>query len=591
MDLDFETKRTHPCNELRLADVKKEVLLKGWVDKRRDLGGLVFVDLRDRTGKVQIVFNPVKDAELHEKAQTLRSEFVIAVKGVVEKRLEQNAKLPTGEIEVAVTDLRILNDSKTPPVSISDEGNESEDVRLRYRFLDLRRPAMQRNILFRHKVLQDVRGILSAEGFVEIDTPILMKSTPEGARDFLVPSRINKGRFYALPQSPQTYKQILMVAGYDRYFQVAKCFRDEDLRADRQPEFTQIDCELSFPHQNDIYDLFGKFTAALFKSALNADIGPIPRLSYQEAMERYGSDKPDLRVDMRMHDLTPLVKESGFKIFDAVLEKGGAIKGICAKGCNDFSRKTTDELTEYVKGFGANGLVVLKATTNGCDGSAAKFFSPEIIATLLQKLHADVGDMIFIVASDRSTVNTSLGNLRLEIARRKNWLNPMDFKPLWVVDFPMFEFSKTDNRWAPCHHPFTAPLDEDVSLLYGPEYHLARAKAYDLVINGNEIGGGSIRIHQAGLQSKVFELLGISEKEAQSKFGFLLEAFKYGAPPHGGIAFGLDRLLMIMLGLSSIRDVIPFPKTTTGSSLMDDCPSEVAPDQLAELGIRLSHES
>lgn len=585
MDTDFDLRRTHPCGALTLADAGKDVVLKGWVDKRRDLGGLIFVDLRDRTGRTQVVFNPMKDAAMHEKAEKLRSEFVIAVKGTVEKRLEANAKLRTGEIEVLASDLRILNEAKTPPVSISDEGNESEDVRLRYRFLDLRRPAMQRNLVFRHRIMQDARAILSAEGFTEVETPILMKSTPEGARDFLVPSRINKGKFYALPQSPQTYKQILMVAGFERYFQVARCFRDEDLRADRQLEFTQIDCELSFVAPDEIYDIFGRFTGALFKSTMNLDVGAVPRLTYQEAMERYGSDKPDIRFDMRMHDLSPIFKGCGFKVFDSVLEKGGVIKGLAAKGCGDFSRKMTDELTEFVKQHGAQGLVFLKVMAEGCEGSAAKFFNKELTNSMLQKLHAEPGDMVFMVAAERPVANTALGQLRLEIGRRKNLMDPKDFKLLWVTNFPLFEFSKTDNRWAPCHHPFTAPLDEDVGLLYGPEYYLARAKAYDLVLNGNEIGGGSIRIHNAGLQSKVFELLGISEKEAEKKFGFLLEAFKYGAPPHGGIAFGLDRMVMIMLGLSSIREVIAFPKTTTGSSPMDECPSEVPQDQLDELGI------
>ena len=587
MDTDYDLKRTQTCGELNISHVKKEVILKGWVDRRRDLGNLIFIDIRDRQGKTQVVFNPSENGEAHKKAEKLRSEYVVAVRGVVEQRLEANKKIATGEIEVHATDLRILNEAETPPISISDDGGESEDVRLRYRYLDLRRPFMQRNLIFRHRVTQETRKLLTAEGFLEIETPILMKSTPEGARDFLVPSRMNKGKFYALPQSPQTYKQILMVGGYERYFQVARCFRDEDLRADRQLEFTQIDCELSFVNQNDVCEVFGKFLSDLFGNCMGIDVGVIPKMTYEEAMESYGCDKPDLRFGMAVKDMTDIFGSTKFKIFESVIKSGGAIKGILGTGCGDFSRKITDELTEFVGKYGAKGLVWLKVTENSLEGPSAKFFEPETLDEIKEDLEARAGDMVFMVAADSKIASVSLGQLRLEIAKRKNLLKRNEFKFTWVTDFPMFEFSETEQRWSSTHHPFTAPLDEDISLMYSPEYFRSRAKAYDMVLNGTEIGGGSIRIHQTGLQAKVFELLGIKPDEAQRKFGFLLEAFKYGAPPHGGIAFGLDRMVMIMLGLDSIRDVIPFPKTTTGSSLMDDCPSLVAKEQLDELGIEI----
>jgi aspartyl-tRNA synthetase len=587
VDVDYDLKRTHTCGELTLKNLDNEVILKGWVDRRRDLGGLIFVDLRDREGKTQVVFNPAQDSELHKKAEKIRNEYVLAVKGVVAKRLETNKKLATGEIEINAKDLRILNVANTPPLMINEEGAETEDVRLKYRFLDLRRPFMQQIIIFRHRVLQEIRYLLSAAGFIEIETPILMKSTPEGARDFLVPSRMNKGKFYALPQSPQTYKQLLMVAGFEKYFQIAKCFRDEDLRADRQPEFTQIDCEMSFITPEDIYETFGRFTKHLFKNVMNVEVDEIPRMTYQEAMERYGTDKPDLRFDMKIHDLTEILKKSGFKVFESVLEKKGVIKGILGSGCGDFTRNEVDQLTHFVVQYNAKGLIFLRGKAGKLEGSFAKFCTPEMQSQLKAEFNAQDNDMIFIIAADAKTVNTALGQLRLEIAQRKNILKKGMFKFVWVTDFPMFEYSETEKQWTPSHHPFTAPLDEDIGLLYGPEYFLARAKAYDFVLNGNEIAGGSIRIYNSGLQSKIFELLKISEEEAQKKFGFLMGAFKYGAPPHGGIAFGLDRMIMLMQGLDSIRDVIPFPKTTTGASLMDDAPSEASNEQLNELGIKL----
>ncbi|OGJ93418.1 MAG: aspartate--tRNA ligase [Candidatus Raymondbacteria bacterium RifOxyC12_full_50_8] len=587
METDSDLKRTQYCGDLRLEHEGKDVVLKGWVDRRRDLGKLIFIDLRDRTGKCQVVFNPEKDAELHKKAEKLRGEFVIAVVGKIVKRVQANATISTGEIEVVVSDLRILNEAETPPIAINEDGGESEEIRLKYRFLDLRRPAMQKNIMFRAAVMQETRQLLSKMGFIEIETPILMKSTPEGARDFLVPSRVNKGKFYALPQSPQTYKQLLMVSGFDKYFQIAKCFRDEDLRADRQPEFTQIDIEMSFPTPQVIYDTFGKFVADLFKHTIGVDVGKIPSMSYYDAMNIYGSDKPDTRFGMEMHTVSLLFAKTEFKVFRSVVESGGAIKAINAPACGDLTRKVVDQLTEVVVASGAKGLVWGKVNDQGLEGPSAKFFAPETISALVQNLNAKPGDMVFMVAADTTVANKALGALRLEIAKRKEMAKKDQFSLLWVTEFPLFEYSETDKRWSPMHHPFTAPLEEDISLLYSPEYYLARARAYDLVLNGNEIGGGSIRIHSAGLQSKVFELLGISEAEAQRKFGFLLNAFKYGAPPHGGLAFGLDRLVMIMLGLDSIRDVIPFPKTTTAQSLMDDCPSTVDAGQLKELGIRL----
>lgn len=591
MDTDYDLKRTHHCGELNLSFVQQEVVLKGWVDRRRDLGQLIFIDLRDRHGKTQIVFNPEISSDIHQKAGQIRNEYVIAVRGLVVKRLEANKKIPTGEIEINATDLRILNEAETPPISINEDGGESEDVRLRYRYLDLRRPFMQRNVIFRHRVMQEARRLLSSNDFIEIETPILMKSTPEGARDFLVPSRMNKGKFYALPQSPQTYKQILMVGGYERYFQIARCFRDEDLRADRQLEFTQIDCELSFVNQNEVCEIFGEFTRELFKNVLGTDVGAIPKMSYSDAMELYGCDKPDLRFGMAVKDMTDIFGSTQFKVFETVIKNGGTIKGILAQGCADFSRKVMDELTEFVGKYGAKGLVWLKVTPNGMEGPSAKFFDQETLDEIKEDLEALPGDLVLMVAAESKIASVSLGQLRLEIAHRKNLLKRNEFKFTWVTDFPMFEFSETEQRWSSTHHPFTAPLDEDVSLMYSPEYYLSRAKAYDLVLNGNEIGGGSIRIHQSGLQAKVFELLGIKPDEAQRKFGFLLEAFKYGAPPHGGIAFGLDRLVMIMLGMDSIRDVIPFPKTTTGSSPMDDSPSTVDQAQLDELGIAIKGSS
>jgi aspartyl-tRNA synthetase len=483
----------------------------------------------------------------------------------------------------------ILNDAETPPLHINDpDASESDELRFKYRFLDLRRPVLQRNIIFRDKVASEARKFLWDAGFTEIETPILMKSTPEGARDFLVPSRVNKGKFYALPQSPQTFKQVLMVAGFDRYFQIARCFRDEDLRADRQPEFTQIDAELSFIDESDIFSIFEAMMIRLFKACLDLDIpAPFPRMTYDQAFHVYGSDKPDLRFGLPIADVTALFGTSGFKVFQSVIESSGSIAAIAGTGCSDFSRKTIDELTALVGRYGAKGLVWLRHTAEGFDGPSRKFFSEAELLALREKTGAKAGDMVFIIAAPEKTCFNALGQLRLEIGRLKNLFDKKEFNFVWICDFPMFEFSEEEGRYMSVHHPFTAPLESDLALLETPEYFRSRARAYDLVLNGFEMGGGSIRIHRRDVQKNVFKLLGITDEDAENKFGFLLKALTYGAPPHGGIAFGLDRIVMLMLGLDSIRDTIPFPKTSAGISLMDGSPDSVSEQQLNELGIRI----
>ncbi len=583
--------RTHACGELRASDEGKEVVLKGWVHNWRDHGGVVFIDLRDRSGVSQLVFNPALHPQLTEEASKLRHEYVIAIRGTVQKRPENmvNPRMKTGEVEVSVSALELINQSQTPPIHINDpEASESEELRFRYRYLDLRRPGLQHNIMFRHKIAMEVRKYMWENGFIEIETPILMKSTPEGARDFLVPSRVNKGKFYALPQSPQTYKQILMVAGFERYFQVARCFRDEDLRADRQPEFTQIDAELSFISEEDIYSIFEGLMKVTFKNCLGLDIQtPFPRMTYKEAFHRYGCDKPDLRFGLPLQDVTQKFSGSEFKVFQSVIASGGHIVALCAKACADFSRKVIDGLTSHVGKYGAKGLVWLRVTEQGLEGPSAKFLSETEIADLKNSLQAQVGDMIFMVADTEKVSFSSMGQLRLEVACMKNLINKGEFNFLWVNEFPLFEFSEEENRYTSVHHPFTAPVPEDVTMLMGDEYYKSRSRAYDLVLNGTEVGGGSIRIHDREIQQRIFDLLGISREEAEEKFGFLLHALSFGAPPHGGIAFGLDRLAMLMLGLESIRDVIPFPKTSAGISLMDNAPDVVSEDQLRELGIKV----
>ncbi|MDR0307644.1 MAG: aspartate--tRNA ligase [Chitinispirillales bacterium] len=585
-------RRTHGCGELCAADIGKEVVICGWVHNWRDHGGVIFIDLRDRSGISQLVFNPAADAKMGEEAAGLRHEYVAAVKGTVAPRPQNmiNPKMKTGEIEIHASNLKLINASETPPFQINDpDAALSEELRLRYRYLDLRRPALQQNIIFRHNVTMQVRKYMWENGFVEIETPVLMKSTPEGARDFLVPSRVNKGKFYALPQSPQTYKQILMVSGFERYFQIARCFRDEDLRADRQPEFTQIDAELSFVDEEDIYGIFEGMMKYVFKNCLDIDIPtPFQRMTYKEALFTYGSDKPDLRFGLPIQDVTENFAESQFKVFRSVIDSGGKIAAVNADSCGDFTRKTIDGLTSLVGRYGAKGLVWFRVTDAGLDGPSVKFLSDVEMSNIRRQVSAKTGDMIFVIADKEKTCFTAMGQLRLEIARLKNLISGKEFNFLWVTEFPLFELSEEQNRYTSVHHPFTAPMKEDLELLAGGQYYKARSRAYDLVINGTEAGGGSIRIHDSNVQRRIFDLLGISREEAREKFGFLLKALSFGAPPHAGLAFGLDRLVMLMLGLDSIRDVIPFPKTTTGLSLMDNAPDFVSAEQLAELGIKIN---
>jgi aspartyl-tRNA synthetase len=584
-------RRTHTCGELTAKNEKTQVVLNGWVHNWRNHGGIIFIDLRDRHGVTQTVFNPSADPVLADRASALRHEYVIGVRGTVAKRpgTMANPNMATGEIEVIAADFFLFNAADTPPLHINDpDASESEELRFKYRYLDLRRPLLQRNILFRHRLAAEVRKHLWDAGFTEIETPILMKSTPEGARDFIVPSRTNRGKFYALPQSPQTFKQILMVAGFERYFQVARCFRDEDLRADRQPEFTQIDAELSFVDESDIFGVFEGMIAAVFKACLGRDVAvPFRRMGYAEALHTWGSDKPDVRFGLPIADVTNVFGATGFKVFRSIIESKGSIAAIAGTGCNDLSRKTIDELTAHVAKFEAKGLVWLRLTDAGFDGPSKKFFTDAELAGLKEKSGAAPGDMVFMIAAPEKTCFTAMGQLRLELARIKGLVPKDQFSFLWVTDFPLFEYSDTEQRYVSVHHPFTSPLESDIPLLETPDYHKARARAYDMVLNGFEIGGGSIRIHTRGVQQKVFELLGISDEEAEAKFGFLLKALSYGAPPHGGIAFGLDRLVMLMLGLDSIRDTIPFPKTSAGISPMDGSPDRVSEQQLRELGIKI----
>jgi len=583
-------KRNFYCGDLREEHEGNDVCLSGWVQTRRDLGGLIFVDLRDRSGIIQVVFNPEYE-EAFKKADEIRSEYVISVRGKVSKRPEENVnpKIPTGYIEIIGQEIEILSKAKTPPFLIEDDAKVDEIVRLKYRYLDLRRPKMKENIIFRSKLNKAIRDFLDENGFIEVETPILTKSTPEGARDYLVPSRLNPGKFYALPQSPQLFKQILMIGGMERYYQIARCFRDEDLRADRQPEFTQLDMEMSFVDVDDVISLNEKLIKYVVERVTDIKVNiPFPRITYNEAMEKYGSDKPDTRFGMEMVDVSDTVINSDFKVFKDAVENGGKVKGInIVNGSNLFSRRQIDELVEKAKEFGAKGLAWINIAEEGIKSPIAKFFSSEQIENLISKFNAKTGDLIVFVADkDPELVMTSLGSLRLYLAKTLNLIEKDKFNFLWVTEFPLLEYSEEERRYVAKHHPFTSPMDEDIYLLESEPWK-ARAKAYDIVLNGTELGGGSIRIHDTDLQEKMFEVLGFSKERAWNNFGFLLKAFEYGTPPHGGIAYGLDRMAMLLLGLDSIRDCIAFPKTQNASCPLTDAPSEVDQKQLKELHIQL----
>ncbi|MDX1700740.1 MAG: aspartate--tRNA ligase [Melioribacteraceae bacterium] len=582
--------RTHTCNELNEDNIGSNVVLNGWVDNRRDLGGVIFIDLRDRYGITQVVFEPTYNKNAHELGKSLRTEYVISIEGKVRKRPEgtENSAISTGAVDVMVDNLIVLNEAVTTPFQIKDDIDVSEELRLKYRYLDLRRSSMQQNLKLRHYFYQLIRKYFDAQNFLEIETPILMKSTPEGARDFLVPSRLHKGSFYALPQSPQTYKQLLMVSGFDRYFQIVKCFRDEDMRADRQPEFTQIDVEMSFVNEEEIFKVAEGLIKELFVNILNVDIvTPFPRLTYHEAMERYGTDKPDTRFGMEMKTLNNVFSKSEFRVFKDTIDNGGIITSILVKKCGDYTRNQLDQLTDYVKSIGAGGLIWMRVKEEGLEAPIAKFLSDKEKNDIIQNLNAKTGDLILIISGEKDKTLTIMGNLRLEMANRLELIDASTMDELlWVTHFPLLEWDDDTQRYYAMHHPFTAPQDEDLNLLdSSPEK--VKAKAYDLVMNGNEIAGGSIRIFNSDVQSKMFNALGISNDEAVSKFGFLLEAFKFGAPPHGGIAFGLDRLIMLFAKENSIRDIMAFPKTTSGLSLMDNSPSKVNDEQLRDLHIKL----
>lgn len=584
-----ELKRTHTCGQLRINDVQSTVILLGWVNSIRDHGGLIFIDLRDRYGITQVVFNPDKGSEFYETARQLRHEYVVAIRGIVSARPAGtlNPNLDTGEIEVYAAALEILNRSETPPFEITDENKVSLELRLKHRYLDLRRPIMQKRLIFRHKICQTIREYLDRLNFVDIETPVLTKSTPEGARDYLVPSRVNPGNFYALPQSPQLFKQILMVAGYDRYFQIVRCFRDEDLRAQRQPEFTQMDMEMSFVDENDIIQVIEGLIATIFEKILGKTIiTPFPRLSYREAMASYGCDAPDLRFGMKIKDITDIAQTSNFKVFLDTIKSGGQVRCINATGCGNFSRKDIDDLTAFVGQFGAKGLAWFKVEENGLSSSITKFFSTETQEKIQWRMDAKKGDLLLFVADKPKVVSQSLAQLRLHLGHKNKLINTNEFNFSWIVDFPLFDYNEDLKRYEALHHPFTAPHPDDLPLMEERPLEV-KARAYDLVLNGVELGGGSIRIHTPEAQKRVFRLLGIDDENAYKKFGFLLDALKYGAPPHGGIALGVDRMVTLLLQLDDIREVIAFPKTQKAACLMTNAPSEVDAQQLKELGIRL----
>ncbi len=583
-------KRTGMCADYTKKDTGKEITLMGWVNSTRNLGGLIFMWLRDRSGMIQLTFDESEGIADYQKAERVRSEFVIAVKGVIAARAEKdvNKNLKTGEIEVRAREIKILSEAQTPPFEIEDDTNVREELRLKYRYLDLRRPIMQKNLMLRNAITASVRSYLNDNGFLEVETPILQKSTPEGARDYLVPSRVHEGKFYALPQSPQIFKQLLMVSGFDRYYQIAKCFRDEDLRADRQPEFTQIDMELSFVEMEDVMNINEGLLKKLFKDALNYDVElPLRRITWQEAMDRYGSDKPDTRFGLELNDLSEIVKDCGFKVFSDAVKNGGSVRAIKAE--KQFPRKEVDALGEFVKTYGAKGLAWMQIKEEGVHSPIAKFLTEDDISAVISAMDAKAGDTLFFVADKNSVVYTALGALRLKLGRELGLIDDSVFDLLWVVEFPQFEYSEEENRYVAMHHPFTMPVDEDIDMLF-TDPGKVRAKAYDIVLNGNEIGGGSIRIHSSELQEKMFKALGFSKEDAWARFGFMMEAFKYGTPPHGGLAYGLDRLAMIMADCKSIRDVIAFPKVQNASCLMSNAPSFVEDKQLTELSIAVTRK-
>lgn len=582
-------RRTHMCSDLNSKNVGENVCVMGWVNRRRDHGGVIFIDLRDRTGILQVVLNPEINKEAHDIADAVRNEFVIAVKGKVERRPEGtiNEKIPTGEIEIIVSEIKMLNNSKTPPFMIEENTNVGEDVRLKYRYLDLRRPNLQKNIIMRHNLTRTMREYLYSKGFLDIETPFLTKSTPEGARDYLVPSRVNPGKFYALPQSPQMFKQLLMISGYDKYFQVVRCFRDEDLRADRQPEFTQLDMEMSFIDKNDLMDLIEGLFVEIFDKIAGVKVQrPFPVMTYTEAMEKYSHDAPDTRFELFTKTINEHVANCGFKVFSDAIKEGGIVKAINAKGAGTFSRKEIDEITDYAISLGAKGLAYIKINDDGLQSPIVKFLGEDLSNKLVKLMDGEVGDIIFFGAGEKSTVNLFMSKVRLDLGRRLGLIDKSKYNFTWVIDFPLLEWDKEEKRYAAVHHPFTAPVDEDIPL-FDTDPLKIRAKAYDLVLNGSEIGGGSIRIHRSDIQEKMFNILGLSKEECDLKFGFFIEALKYGTPPHGGIAFGVDRISAILAGADSIRDVIAFPKTQRATDLMSDAPNRVDNKQLKELSIKL----